>query len=114
VLSVRTWSAEVRGVPVNRPWPSGGGGVLNHATIHNLDLALWLLGYPAALTVSAVGWQRLSRLGVAAMAMVGGVQRTDTVPPEIEDLGQALIRLAGGTVQRSRPTSWRSRRRASG
>ena len=98
VLTIRTWGTEVRGLPVNRPWATGGGGVLNHATIHNLDLALWLLGYPVPLTVSAVGWQRLSRIGVAAIPMAGGLQRTDTVPSEIEDVGLALIRLSGGTV----------------
>jgi predicted dehydrogenase len=98
VLSIRTWGNEVRSLPVNRPWPAGGGGVLNHATIHNLDLALWLLDYPAVLSVSAAGWQRLRRLGVPTVPMAGGAQRTDTVPPEIEDVGHAWLRLAGGAV----------------
>ncbi|MCC6628698.1 MAG: Gfo/Idh/MocA family oxidoreductase [Chloroflexi bacterium] len=98
VLSIRTWGNEVRSLPVNRPWPAGGGGVLNHATIHNLDLALWLLDYPAVLSVTAAGWQRLNRLGVATVPMAGGLQRVDAVPPEIEDVGHAWLRLAGGAV----------------
>lgn len=98
VLAIRTWGSEIHSLPVNRPWPSGGGGVLNHSAIHNLDLALWLLGYPTVLTASAAGQQRLSRIGVATITMAGGLQRTDTVPSDIEDLGLALIRLTGGAV----------------
>ena len=46
--------------------PAGaGGGVLSHWTVHNLDLALWLLGGPEPLTASAFCAQRLTRLSPA-------------------------------------------------
>lgn len=116
ILSIRTWGTDVRGLPVNRPWPRGGGGALNHFTSHNLDLVLWLLGFPAVVSASAVGWQRLPRIGVAAVPMTGGLQRADAVPPDIEDLGHALVRFADGsalTVEANwlarpsaRPTGW--------
>ena len=98
ILSIRTWGTDVRGLPVNRPWPRGGGGALNHFTSHNLDLALWLLGFPAVVSASAVGWQRLPRIGVAAVPMTGGLQRADAVPADIEDLGHALVRFADGSA----------------
>jgi predicted dehydrogenase len=98
VLSVRTWGTDVRGLPVNRTWPPGGGGALSHFTSHNIDLALWLLGFPPVVSVSAMGWQRLPRIGVESVPMSGGLQRADALPAGIEDAGWAFIRLASGAL----------------
>jgi predicted dehydrogenase len=93
VLSVRTWGTDVRGMPVNRQWPHPGGGVLSHFTSHNLDLALWLLGYPRVRSVSAIGWHRINRMGVDAVPMAAGIQDVNAVPADIEDTGYAFLRL---------------------
>jgi predicted dehydrogenase len=78
---VRTWGGAVDGFPadnVRYHVASAGGGVLTHWTIHNLDLALWLLGGPEPLTASAVCERRSGR--------------------EVEDFAVGLVRLAGGTA----------------
>ena len=105
VSLVRTWGGGVHNFPTSRARyhrASAGGGVLSHWTVHNLDLALWLLGGPEPLTASAFCTQRLARLSpgagqrLAAGAAPGWTPAA--VDPEIEDLGVGLIRLAGGTV----------------
>ena len=54
---------------------SAGGGVLSHWTVHNLDLALWLLGGPEPLTASAFCTQRLARLSPrAAQRLAAGAR----------------------------------------
>jgi predicted dehydrogenase len=63
--------------------------VLAHWTIHNLDLALWLLGNPEPLTASAFCYQRLAHVPYASAPM-----RDATV----EDFGVGLVRLTGGTA----------------
>src|SRR5262245_4077840 len=59
---IRTWGGGVHQLvldPSRRQWQTSGGGVLTHWTIHNLDLAIWLLGNPEPLTASAFGYQRV-------------------------------------------------------
>jgi predicted dehydrogenase len=96
---IRTWGGgvhELVGSPPRRTWATSGGGVLTHWTIHNLDLALWLLGHPDPLTASAFGYQRLAHLPeVAVSSWLGDVGRYD---PEIEDFASGFIRLANGTA----------------
>jgi predicted dehydrogenase len=76
-------------------WQSSGGGVLTHWTIHNLDLALWLLGNPEPLTASAFGYQRVGKLPPAASTWLGRIEPGD---PRIEDFAIGLIRVAGGAA----------------
>ena len=79
VRHVRTWGGAPHGFPASPAYRQpevAGGGVLTHWTIHNLDLALWLLGNPEPLTASAVGHGR--------------------VAPGLEDLAVGLVRLADG------------------
>jgi predicted dehydrogenase len=89
VHHVRTWGGASRAFPASpnfhRP-ETAGGGVLTHWTIHNLDLALWLLagtgpggGDPEPQTASAFGRER-------------------TGHPGIEDFAFGMVRLAGGTL----------------
>ncbi|MCC6626246.1 MAG: Gfo/Idh/MocA family oxidoreductase [Chloroflexi bacterium] len=101
VLTVRTWGGGVHGFPRGRGFHDravAGGGVLTHWTIHNLDLALWLLGHPEPLTASAVCRQRLAH--VPPVAFVGALAGIDAaaVDPDIEDLAVGLVRLAGGAA----------------
>ena len=99
VHSVRTWGGAVHGFPTDNPRyhvASAGGGVLTHWTIHNLDLALWLLGEPEPLTASAFCCQRLKRMPPEDAARRGW--RPEAIEPEIEDFAVGLVRLAGGTA----------------
>jgi predicted dehydrogenase len=106
VHSVRTWGGRGNGFPVEESYhrvASAGGGVLTHWTIHNIDLALWLLGNPEPLTASAVCSQQSRRVPAG-------------IEPGIEDYAMGLVRLEGGTVltveanwlqpPSSRPEGW--------
>jgi predicted dehydrogenase len=94
VFSVRTWGGSVRGAPED---PAryrrdvAAGGVLAHWTIHNIDLALWLLGEPEPQTATAVCHRR-PHTGPAPTGSGG----PGSLP--VEDFGAALIRLSGGAV----------------
>ncbi len=99
VFAVRTWGGGVHELspdPVRRLRAQTGGGVLTHWTIHNLDLALWLLGNPEPLTASAFGYQRLAHLPPPAFA--GWLAGGEAKDPDVEDFASGFIRLAGGTV----------------
>jgi predicted dehydrogenase len=69
---------------------------LAHWTIHNLDLALWLVGHPDPLTASAFGYQRLAHLPPAAFS--SWLDDVGPHDPEIEDFATGFIRLANGTA----------------
>ncbi|MCZ6675637.1 MAG: Gfo/Idh/MocA family oxidoreductase [Candidatus Poribacteria bacterium] len=97
VHAARTWGGAVYGFPTSRGFhrlASAGGGVLTHWTIHNLDLALWLLGNPEPLTASAFCHQRLAQYPAALGPSL------DAMKPEsgIEDFAMGFVRLAGGAV----------------
>ena len=87
-----------RGVPW-RGWFSrkelSGGGPLIDLGVHRLDLALWLMGYPRPLTVSASAFGSLG----ARLAEEKGV------PYDVEDLVAAHIRLEGG-IAMTLEVSW--------
>jgi predicted dehydrogenase len=95
---IRTWGGGVHQLvldPSRRQWQTSGGGVLTHWTIHNLDLALWLLGNPEPQTASAFGYQRVGKLPPASSTWLGEIGPTDL---RIEDFAAGLIRVAGGTA----------------
>lgn len=119
VHSVRTWGGAVHGFPASANFHRraiAGGGVLTHWTIHNLDLALWLLGNPEPLAASAFCYQRLAHVPGASSARPSGSVAPGTVDPEVEDFAVGLVRLAGGSVvtveanwlqpPSSRPEGW--------
>jgi predicted dehydrogenase len=119
VQAVRTWGGSAYGFPTSpgfHAWASAGGGVLTHWTIHNLDLALWLLGNPEPLTASAFGWRRLPGLPPTAFRTTLPGLRPEAVEANIEDFAVGLVRLAGGAVvtveadwlqpPSSRPEGW--------
>jgi predicted dehydrogenase len=95
---IRTWGGGVNALVMDvarRHWSSAGGGVLTHWTIHNLDLALWLLGSPEVLTASAFGYQRVARLPEAAASRVAPAGLPD---PDVEDFAFGFVRLANGSA----------------
>ena len=100
VHSIRTWGGGVHGFATNPDYhrmARAGGGILAHWTIHNLDLALWLLDHPEPVTASAFCHQRL-RTAPEALGPSRDVIDVDTVEPEIEDFALAFVRLQGGAV----------------
>jgi predicted dehydrogenase len=101
VYAVRTWGGGVHNFPLSPAYhrqASAGGGALTHWTIHNLDLALCLLGHPEPLRASAFCHQRLRHLPPEGLATaLKGVQPTE-VDPRIEDFALGLVRLEGDVV----------------
>jgi predicted dehydrogenase len=66
-----------------------GGGPLIDLGVHRLDLALWFMGFPQAVSVSAATYDRLAQAGVAD-------GRLDSY--SVEDLATAFIRFENGTT----------------
>ena len=86
-----------RGIPGAGTWfvskEKAGGGPLIDLGVHALDMALYLLGEPEVLTVSASTYDELAKSGKgidpnARKSGAGNVY-------EVEDLATAFIRLAG-------------------
>src|SRR5258708_1647560 len=113
---IRTWGGGVHQLVADearRHRATSGGGVLTHWTIHNIDLALWLLGNPEPLTASAFGCRRAGRLPAAAASWLGEIGPADS---DVEDFAFGLIRVEGGTsisveanylqAPSSRPEGW--------
>ena len=99
VHAVRTWGGCAYGLPKLAYSSRGlcGGGVLAHWTIHNLDLALWLLGNPEPLTASAFRHQRASGFRTASGHLADDVDQM-SLDPDFEDFGAGFIRLSGDTI----------------
>jgi predicted dehydrogenase len=66
-----------------------GGGVVMGTTVHYLDLALWVLGSPEPVSVTAFTHQRLRQMRDPALTWEGGVEACD-----IEDFSHAVVRFA--------------------
>ncbi len=100
VHAARTWGGNEHCFPTSPSYhrqDSAAGGVLAHWTIHNLDLILWLLGYPQPLTASAFCHQRLARYPQALGPALSYVEPAD-IEPTIEDFALGFMRLAGDAV----------------
>ena len=93
---IRTWGGASYDFPLHRR-TLPGRGVLSHWTLHNLDLALWLLGNPEPLTASAFCHQRLARYPKALGALREGLDDANVVP-DMEDFAYGMVRLSGGSV----------------
>lgn len=92
VYYARTAWLRKRGFPGLDSWfvqkNLSGGGPLIDLGVHRLDLALWLMGYPRAVSVSAGCYSHLAKqLADRAGASV-----------DVEDLAVAFIRLDNGAV----------------
>jgi predicted dehydrogenase len=72
-----------------------GGGPLIDLGVHVLDLALWLMGNPVPVSVSAATY---AELGPRGRGQWSGARfsRHDGVPYEVEDMATAFIRFEGG------------------
>ena len=92
IYYARTRWLRLRGIPKLGGWfgikKFSGGGPLIDLGVHRLDLALWLMGYPKALSVSAATHNLLgARLAQEQQAQY-----------DVEDLATALIRLDNGAT----------------
>lgn len=89
-----------RGIPGMGSWfvskEEAGGGCLIDLGVHVLDMAMYLLGEPGVLTVSASTFDELGRngLGFSPRSRKSGANNPFTV----EDLGTAFIRLSDGST----------------
>ncbi len=83
---VKTGWLRQMGVPMRRSFTdkkiSGGGPVIDLG-VHRLDFALWLMGYPRAVSV----------VGETRDKIAGPLARKNKVHFDVEDIGVALIRL---------------------
>lgn len=95
----RTRWLRARGIPKPGGWfttkaLSGGGPVIDLG-VHRLDLAMWLMGYPEVVSVSASTFDLVGR----RLAARSGLHY------DVEDLAVALIRLENG-VTLNMEVSW--------
>ncbi len=92
IYYARTRWLRSRGIPKLGGWFGikrlSGGGPLIDLGVHRLDLAMWLMGYPKALSVSASSYNLLG----ARIAEQQGAQF------DCEDLVTALVRLENGAT----------------
>ncbi len=63
-----------------------GGGPLIDLGVHRLDFCLWLLGYPKAVSVSAMTYDKIA----------GPLAREKGIGYDVEDLAIAIVRLKNG------------------
>lgn len=76
-----------------------GGGPMMDIGVHMLDMALHLMGEPAAETVSAATYAEFGPRGRGGSANRPAAASEDgSVPFEVEDLSTAFVRLAGGAT----------------
>ena len=93
---VRTWGGGVHDFAFHRR-QLPGRGALSHWTIHNLDLALWLLGNPEPLTASAFCHQRLAEYPEALGPLLDGVDDAAVIT-NMEDFAYGMVRLENDVV----------------
>jgi len=103
------WMRE-RGIPGLGSWfthkEQSGGGPLIDLGVHMIDLALWLMGFPKALTVTGTTYAEFGPRGrgnCANRPLLPRAERTF----DVEDLAIAFIRLEGGQTL-AVETSWAS------
>jgi predicted dehydrogenase len=86
------WHRRRGGIPKPGSWfgirSLSGGGPLIDLGVHRLDLALWLMGYPRAVSVSASTYEHLG----CRFASEAGLEF------DVEDLAAAFIRLQNGAT----------------
>ena len=91
-----------RGVPGKGGWfttkARSGGGPLIDLGVHMIDLAVWLMGNPKPVAVSAAAYRKFddSDLSDSANADFGDKNAAGTF--DVEDLAMGLIRFENGAV----------------
>ncbi|MGI6208166.1 MAG: Gfo/Idh/MocA family protein [Anaerolineae bacterium] len=92
VYHARSWWHRTRGIPGLGGWftskEMAGGGPLVDLGVHRLDLALWLMGYPRAVSVTGATYYALGR----ELAARQGKQF------DVEDMASAFVRFEDGAT----------------
>jgi len=92
IYYARTRWLRARGIPKLGGWfgikKLSGGGPIIDLGVHRIDLAMWLMGYPRAISVSAY----TSDLLGARLARESGASY------DVENLAMAMIRLENGAT----------------
>ena len=92
IYYAKTRWLRARGIPKLGGWfgqkALSGGGPMIDLGVHRLDLALWLMGYPKAVSVSASSYDMLG----AKIAEASGAKY------DVEDLVSAFVRLDNGVT----------------
>src|SRR5207342_1656896 len=101
IYNTRAFWLRRSGIPGLGSWFTSkelaGGGPLIDLGVHVLDMALWLLGNPRILAVSAATF---AEIGPQGKGQWGGSRFKVTAdqPYEVEDLATAFIRLEDGGI----------------
>jgi predicted dehydrogenase len=108
IYQVRAGWIRETGIPTRTGWfvdkARAGGGPLIDLGVHILDLVMWLLDYPAILTISADVQANFGPHGRKVWYAAGDPK----MPPfGVEDLATAFIRLANN-ISLQLETSWAS------
>lgn len=95
VYHTRVWSGHI----MNYPWGRfhhrrefSFGGVMAATVVHILDAAIWVLGCPEPVTVSASCFRRLDKMPDPPINFQGEVGEVT-----VEDFGHAHVRFADGS-----------------
>lgn len=90
------------GIPRLGSWfvskQQAGGGPLVDLGVHVLDIAMYLMGEPQPLAVSANTYAEFGPRGQKGWGGGRWQFSDENLPYEVEDLGTAFIRLAGGAT----------------
>ena len=107
IYYAKAWWMRRSGIPGFGTWFSSksmaGGGSLIDLGVHVLDMALFMMGNPEVISVSAQTFSEIGRQGKGAWR--GGRFQTGEVPFEVDDMAVAFIRLENGAVLHLE-TSW--------
>jgi len=92
IYYARTGWHRTRGIPKLGGWFArkkfSGGGPLIDLGVHRIDLAMWLMGDPKPLTISAGTYDRLGK----------SIARKARKKFDVEDLAVAMVRLDNGAT----------------
>jgi len=110
----KAWWLRRTGIPTMGSWFTraelAGGGPLVDIGVHVLDYALFLLGNPAVVAVSASTYDLLAAAGFGSSPDSDKTGATDDRTFDVEDLATVFMRLAdGGTLLVE--ASWAAHRR---
>jgi predicted dehydrogenase len=96
----KAWWLRRTGIPTMGSWFTqsqlAGGGPLVDIGIHVLDYALFLLGSPEVVAVSASTYDLLAKAGFGASPTSTKTGATAARTFDVEDLASVFMRLAGG------------------
>ncbi len=109
IYHAKAWWMRRSGIPGMGTWftrkAESGGGPLIDLGVHVLDIALWIMGNPTAVSVSAAAYNELGTRGKGEWFNTRLRTGKTDAPYGVEDFATALIRFAdGATLQLD--TSW--------